>query len=263
MVKRKRTREEIEEALRDNARVNSTPAEVEEPAAKNRRRARRRANQSRLSKAFEAIQLAAEQGITDTTTATDEAGRETVRRDSLAPETPAPSTDLIIQQRRERATELRRQRRQALSASQKQRIRDRDAERARSRRARQQQSIQSENRRVEMHLHDAVALEADRIRHAVLRAAQTTQEVNALRENDRIRHEDARASRSADDREADRERERARRRNVRRGVALCNHEDFDASMVSGPDIVNSRHRLPPTTVCEHCIAWKWPGETQM
>ncbi|KAE8908871.1 hypothetical protein PF002_g3229 [Phytophthora fragariae] len=33
-------------------------------------------------------------------------------------------------------------------------------------------------------------------------------------------------------------------------------------MLSGPNIVNGRHRLPRTTVCPHCNAWKWPAESK-
>ena len=57
MPRRKRTREEIEEALRDNERVNATPAAPEEPAAKKRRQARRRTKRCNLNKAFEAIRI--------------------------------------------------------------------------------------------------------------------------------------------------------------------------------------------------------------
>ncbi|GMF62257.1 unnamed protein product [Phytophthora fragariaefolia] len=32
-------------------------------------------------------------------------------------------------------------------------------------------------------------------------------------------------------------------------------------MVPGKDVVDSRHRLPPTTVCPLCQAWKWPAES--
>ncbi|KUF87578.1 hypothetical protein AM588_10005114 [Phytophthora nicotianae] len=36
-------------------------------------------------------------------------------------------------------------------------------------------------------------------------------------------------------------------------------------MVTGPDVNEEtrRHRLPPTTVCAHCNAWKWPGESKV
>lgn len=67
MPRRKRTREEIEEALRDNERVNATPAVAEEPAVKKRRQTRRRTNRSNLKKAFQAIQIADEDAITTTT----------------------------------------------------------------------------------------------------------------------------------------------------------------------------------------------------
>ena len=105
-------------------------------------------------------------------------------------------------------------------------------------------------------------METDRIRHQQTRAARTAEETEAVRESDRISHQHARVRRTTEEEEADRERARERRRCARRGIALCNHADFDASMVSGPDIVSGRHRLPSTTVCEHCNAWKWPGETK-
>jgi hypothetical protein len=32
-------------------------------------------------------------------------------------------------------------------------------------------------------------------------------------------------------------------------------------MVKGKNVVDGRHRLPPTTVCPSCNAWKWPDES--
>ncbi|ETK86940.1 hypothetical protein F441_08653 [Phytophthora nicotianae CJ01A1] len=55
--KRKRTREEIEEALRENERVNATQVGPEDPEDKRRRKARRRQNDSRLNKARRELNL--------------------------------------------------------------------------------------------------------------------------------------------------------------------------------------------------------------
>ncbi|KAJ8558997.1 hypothetical protein ON010_g8452 [Phytophthora cinnamomi] len=65
-----------------------------------------------------------------------------------------------------------------------------------------------------------------------------------------------------EEREERRQQERIRRSTLRRGHALANQEDFRVSMLSGDNIVNGRHRLPPTTVCPHCNAWKWPAESK-
>ncbi|RLN14023.1 hypothetical protein BBJ28_00024701, partial [Nothophytophthora sp. Chile5] len=46
--------------------------------------------------------------------------------------------------------------------------------------------------------------------------------------------------------------------------ALANHEDFDIEKVTGENVFNGRHKLPdPTIICEHCSAWRWPGESPM
>ncbi|GMF41132.1 unnamed protein product [Phytophthora fragariaefolia] len=45
-------------------------------------------------------------------------------------------------------------------------------------------------------------------------------------------------------------------------ATLANYEDFRVSMLSGPNIVDGRHKLPPTTVWPHCNAWKWPPESK-
>ncbi|GMF53749.1 unnamed protein product [Phytophthora fragariaefolia] len=43
-----------------------------------------------------------------------------------------------------------------------------------------------------------------------------------------------------------------------------NLEDFRASMVTGKDVVDGRHRLPPPiTICPLCQAWKWPAESDL
>ncbi|KAG7384010.1 hypothetical protein PHYPSEUDO_003035 [Phytophthora pseudosyringae] len=57
MPRRKRTREKIEEALRDNLRVNATPVAPEEPSAKKRRQTRLHTNKRNLNKALQAIRI--------------------------------------------------------------------------------------------------------------------------------------------------------------------------------------------------------------
>ncbi|GMF15922.1 unnamed protein product [Phytophthora fragariaefolia] len=59
-----------------------------------------------------------------------------------------------------------------------------------------------------------------------------------------------------------RQNRRTRRGTVRRCHALANHEGFRVSMLSGPAIVDGRPKLPPTTVCRHGNAWKWPEESK-
>ncbi|GMF47890.1 unnamed protein product [Phytophthora fragariaefolia] len=65
--------------------------------------------------------------------------------------------------------------------------------------------------------------------------------------------------------EADRDSERGRIRVRRKATKRChghvNHEDVRVSMVTGKDVVDWRHRLPPTTICPLCQAWKWPAES--
>ncbi|KAG2771830.1 hypothetical protein PC129_g23187 [Phytophthora cactorum] len=88
---------------------------------------------------------------------------------------------------------------------------------------------------------------------------ETPEQREARQERDRLPHQESRAVVPSDERA---QQERIRRSCARRGHALHNHEDLDTSMVTGPNVVDGRHRLPPTTVCDHCNAWKWPAETK-
>ncbi|OWY97977.1 Helitron helicase [Phytophthora megakarya] len=63
--------------------------------------------------------------------------------------------------------------------------------------------------------------------------------------------------------EAERERAHTRRICVRLGHALANHIDFNKSRVSGPDVEDDRHVLPPLEQCDKCRAWKWPAGSKM
>ncbi|KAG3233507.1 hypothetical protein PI124_g21419 [Phytophthora idaei] len=198
-----------------------------------------------------------------------------------------PSADHVVQQaiagsedlqrqRRERQAEQARRRRAAMSASQQKRTRARDRERARARRANLTPSQQDRARRIDTELQRARRAqqsdrERDRADQEVRRASQTQEEREggrererqleeetpeqrvARQERDRLRHQESQAVVPSDERV---QRERLRRSGARRGHALHNHEDFDASMVTGPNVVDGRHSLPPTTVCHHCNAWK-------
>ncbi|GMF44782.1 unnamed protein product [Phytophthora fragariaefolia] len=61
--------------------------------------------------------------------------------------------------------------------------------------------------------------------------------------------------------EAAKEAIRNRRKSVRRGHALAHHESFVKSRVSGKNVVDGLHVLPPMYECILCGAWKWPGES--
>ncbi|KAG2915446.1 hypothetical protein PC119_g8620 [Phytophthora cactorum] len=138
-------------------------------------------------------------------------------------------------------TERARTRRANLTASQRGRTRRIDIERQRSRRAQQSER------------------DRDRADQEERWASQTEEEWEALQERNRLRHQESRALIPPDEQA---QRERLRRSDARRGHAHHNHEDFDASMATDPNVVDGRHRLPRTTVCEHCNAWKWPAETK-
>ncbi|GMF45672.1 unnamed protein product [Phytophthora fragariaefolia] len=86
-TKKKRTCKEIEQAMRDNERVNATPAAPEEPAAKNWRQARRRSKRYNLNKEFQALAV----DVTEGTTAA--ASRPPV---TTAVQDPAPGTGVPL-----------------------------------------------------------------------------------------------------------------------------------------------------------------------
>ncbi|ETN09079.1 hypothetical protein PPTG_11128 [Phytophthora nicotianae INRA-310] len=110
-----------------------------------------------------------------------------------------------------------------------------------------------------------VERDADRERHTNAREQQSDESRDAQRERDRERREIRRALQTEGEREEERERVREPRRTTRHRDVLANHEDFRPSMVTGPNVdeENRRHRPSPTTVCAHCNAWKWPGESKV
>ncbi|GMF45630.1 unnamed protein product [Phytophthora fragariaefolia] len=320
-TKKKRTREEIEQAMRDNERVNATPAAPEEPAAKKRRQARRRSKRYNLNKEFQALAVDATEGTTaaasrpPVTTAVQEPVPGTGV--PLAPvHTPILAPTVNVEQQRLEANPARGRRlRASLTASQQERVRTRDRERARARRAnrtlsqqerdcrrdterkRARRALLAESEREQGRNQDAerranlpedvqrVVQESDRIRHEQSRVQETPDEREARQERDRNRHQERRTNQTDQEAEAERaasrehqaslrdihddedneearQNRRARRGTLRRGHALANHEDFRVSMLSGPNIIDGRHKLPPTTVCPHCNAWKWPAESK-
>ncbi|GMF38402.1 unnamed protein product [Phytophthora fragariaefolia] len=256
-TKRKWTREEIQEALRQNACVNATSAALEETTEK-RKRQRRRANKKRnLLKELEALSVAENEVVVlaantvhiqtipqDPTTLEQEGKQEEdnpAEHQRLfdaayaaglrqgAPETEPHVTNASSDDRaaakRARNAEQQRARRANMTASQTEHRRAKDRERQRAKRA-QLTNLQRD------------AQHEDQSRRAVVRAEQTDQERDSLREQNRVR-----------------------RKAPKRCHGHVNHEDFRASMVTGKDVVDGRHRLPPTTVCPLCQAWKWSAES--
>ncbi|GMF50133.1 unnamed protein product [Phytophthora fragariaefolia] len=226
-TKNKRTREEIEQAMRDNERLNGTLAAPEEPAAKKRRQARRRSKRYNLNKEFQALAVDATEGTTAA------ASRPPV---TTAVQEPAPGTGVplalvhtpILAPTVNDADRLRHEQRRAQETPD-----ERSARLARER-------AHQEERRVNLSQQQEEAEQAYR------------REYQAMQRDGRDDEENEEA----------RQNERTRRGSLRRGHALANHEDFRVSMLSGPNIVDGRHKLPPTTVCPHCNAWKWPAESK-
>ncbi|GMF34053.1 unnamed protein product [Phytophthora fragariaefolia] len=307
--------------MRDNERVNATPAAPEEPAAKKRRQARRRSKRYNLNKAFQALTVDATEGTTaaasrpPVTTAVEEPAPGTgVPLASLHTPILAPTVN-VEQQRLEANPAQGRRPRASLTASQRERVRTRNRERARARRANRTLSQQTRDRRRDAERKRArrallaesereqgrnqeaerranqpadvqrVVQEADRLRHAQRREEETPAEREERQRLDRIRQEERRTNleqeqeqaeqasrreyqamqrdaRDDEENEDARQNERTRRGTISRCHALANHEDFRVSMLSGPIIVDGRHKLPPTTVCPHCNAWKWPAESK-
>ncbi|EEY61181.1 helitron helicase-like protein [Phytophthora infestans T30-4] len=196
---------------------------------------------------------------------------------------------------RTRDAQRARTRRINMTLSQRDRARKKDAERKRARRAqlrgeelheqreqnRQQQTahraelrepdreavrgrdrLQHASRRAQMSgQQQEHARELNRQQHAHWRANLSDQSMVAERELNRQRHADRRAEQTQDERQYELERVRTRRQCARHGHALISLEDFDASKITGYDVVNGRHKLPATTICPICNAWKWPGES--
>ncbi|GMF52166.1 unnamed protein product [Phytophthora fragariaefolia] len=150
--------------------------------------------------------------------------------------------------KRARNAEWQRMRRANRTASQKERRRTKDRERQRAKRAQltnlQRDVMRTTNRQHQQDRRErqnaderAQAQHEDQSRRAEVRSEQTDQERDALCEQNRVR-----------------------RKAPKRCHGHVNHEDFRASIVTGKDVVDGRHRLPPTTVCPLCQAWKWPAE---
>jgi len=301
MARRKRTRDELEEARRENESVNATPAEPEEHTTKRRRQARRSTKRRNITKALEAMSV--DEGDVTMATVIGDATTIPFFLPVAAAVPILPPVSVVVaattcpeddaQERRRRDAERQRRRRAAISASQKERDRAKNAERARVRRARLNTPVararDAERMRAErarlLEVRTDEDMERERLRRAGLRssmtdaqmdasqesarvrqqhtrASRTEEDVAAARERDRLRTQLMRANRTAEEQDADRERARVRRRCLQKGLALCNQENFSASMVTGPHVVDGRHRLPETTVCEHCNAWKWPAESK-
>ncbi|GMF54501.1 unnamed protein product [Phytophthora fragariaefolia] len=290
-TKKKRTREEIEQAMRDNERVNATPAAPDEPAAKKRRLARRRRKRYNLNKGFQALAV-------DTAQASTAAAGLLQVPAAIPPPTPAyvpahiPTPVLALasvaeQQRPNTHPAQGRRRRASLPASQQERARTRDRERARARRANRTLSQQVPDRRRDAErkrvhkpyarLIGFVTNKAEKRRRLNSRRLdrsasetvnkndgiiKTVQEAEAERAASREYQASLRDIQDDEENEEARQNRRTYRGTVRRCHALTNHEDFRVSMLSGPDIVDGRHKLPPTTVGPRCNAWKWPAESK-
>ncbi|GMF48411.1 unnamed protein product [Phytophthora fragariaefolia] len=247
-AKRKGTRETIEEALRQNAHVNATPAELEETTDK-RKRQRRRANKKRnLLKELEALSVAG----------TEVAGPLAVLVMHVQPILPAqPTLEREGKQEEDDPADHQRQFAAAYAEGQRQFVSEASppvttnppsADRGAAKRARN--------------------TERQRIRRANMTLSQkererrTEDERGAVRATDRAHHSERRAQHTEDQQDAQREHNRVRRKAPKRCQGHVNHEDFRASMVTGKAVVDGRHRLPPTIVCPLCQAWKWPAESE-
>ncbi|GMF51351.1 unnamed protein product [Phytophthora fragariaefolia] len=198
--KKKRTREEIEQAMRDNERVNATPAAQEEPSAKKRRQARRRNKRYNLNKEFQALAV-------DTAEASTTAADLPQVPAAVPPPTPAhvpaadptpvlATTSVGEQQRPETNPAPGRRPRASLTASQQECVRTRDRERTRSRRANRTLSQQERDRRRDAErkrVRRALLAESERAQgrnqEATRRANQPVDVRQTVREVDRLRHE--------------------------------------------------------------------------
>ncbi|GMF49762.1 unnamed protein product [Phytophthora fragariaefolia] len=286
--KKKRIREEIEQAMRDNERVNAMPAAQEEPSAIKRRQARRRNKRYNLNKEFQALAV----GTAEASTATAALPQVPA---AVPPPTPAhipaavptpvlATTSVGEQQRPDTNPDPVRRPRASLTASQQERRRQTEAS-SQSTSCRVGACTRTEPRGNQPADVRQTVREVDRLRHEQSREQETPDERSARLAREREHQEEHRANlgqqqeeaeqayrreyqamqRDArDDEENDeaRQNERTRRSTLRRGRALANHEDFRVSMLSGPNIADGRHKLPPTTVCLHWNAWEWPAEAK-
>ncbi|GMF62037.1 unnamed protein product [Phytophthora fragariaefolia] len=226
--KNKRTREEIEQAMRDNERVNATPAAPEEPAAKKRH--------YNLNKEFLALAVG-----------TAEASTAAASRPPVAPAIPAPipapvsvpvptpvltPTSVSEQQRPDTNPAQERRPRTSLTASQQERVRTRDRERARARRANRTLSQQDRDRRryaerkraqAETSEQQEARQERERNRQQERRTNQTEQEAEAERAASREYRANLRDARHDEENEEARQNERTRRSTLRRARYLVSN----------------------------------------
>ncbi|GMF37966.1 unnamed protein product [Phytophthora fragariaefolia] len=220
---------------------------------------------------------------------------EQQRPDIIPAQGRRPRASLVASQQervRTRDRERTRARRANRTLSQQDRDRCRDAERKRARSAllaeseREQGRTEETTRRANQPT-DVIQTvrEVDRLRHEQSREAETSEQQEARQERERNRQQERRTNQTEQEAEEERaasreyrvnlrdarhdeeneearQNERTRRSTLRREHALANHEDFRVSMLSGPNIVDGQHKLPSTTVCSHCNAWKWPAESK-
>ncbi|GMF44534.1 unnamed protein product [Phytophthora fragariaefolia] len=271
----------IEEASRQNARVNATPAQPEETTEK-RKRQRRRANKKHnLLKELEALSVAESEVVVlaantvhiqtipqDSTTLEQEGKQEeddpaeqhrifaaayAAGLCQAAPKTEPHVTRASSEDRaattRAWNVEQQRARRANMTASQTERRRAKDRERQRARRSQLTGSQRAATRMV------------DRQRRQDRLGRQNADEHAQAQHEDQTRHAEVRAEQTDQERDVQRQQNRVRRKAPKRCHGHVNHEDFRASIVTGMDVVDGRHRLPPTIVCPLCQAWKWPAES--
>ncbi|GMF37990.1 unnamed protein product [Phytophthora fragariaefolia] len=266
-AKRKWTREGIEEALLQNARVNATPAEPEEAAGKRKRQQRRSNKKRNLIKGLNALSVTGTesdvlpavtvmqaQPILPAQPTVEQEGKqgeddpddhqfaaayaEGQRQAAIEaePQVAHPASADPAAAKRARDTERRRMRRANMTASQTERKRTKARERQRAKRAQltnlQRDVMRTTNRQRQQDRRDrqnaderAQAQHEDQNRRAEVRAEQTDQERDVQRQQKRVRH-----------------------KAPQRCNGPVNHEDFRASMVTGKDVVDGRHSLPPTTL---------------
>ncbi|GMF51283.1 unnamed protein product [Phytophthora fragariaefolia] len=204
--------------MRDNERVNATPAAPEEPAAKTRHQARRRSKRYNLNKEFQALAVDATEA---TTVAVSRPVAAAVQEPTpgtgvpLAPaSTPVLASAVNVEQQRPEANPAQGRRpRESLTASQQEHVRTRDRERTRARRANRTLSQQERDRhrdaerkrsRTVLLSEAAVSEQRDqnRLQQANVRANRTDHEQQAVQELDRVRHGQRRAMETLDDKDS-------------------------------------------------------------
>ncbi|GMF29924.1 unnamed protein product [Phytophthora fragariaefolia] len=152
------------------------------------------------------------------------------------PQVTHPSSADRAATKRARSAEQQRIRRANLTAWQTERRRAKDKERQRARRARLTDSQRAGVR------------DADLTRVQQRRAEQSTTDRTATNAVNHEQYSSRRSEQSEADRDIGRERSRVRRKAPKKCQGHVNHEGFRASMVKVKDVVDGRHRLPPTTI---------------